>query len=163
MSEEGGRLIRCSSKALLIRGNEILLNCCAYSDGTPYFDLPGGGQDPYESMEEALLREIREETGYTAQVLHFAALSEEIYDDPDLRQKYPDYSHRILHIFVAAAVAQTSHPTDYDFQMRGRKWFSLDEADKLPLLPETLRGRVREVLAAEHPVYLGTIHTHQQA
>jgi len=156
-------LIRCSSKALLLRGSEILLNCCAYSDGTPYYDLPGGGQDPYESMEECLLREIAEETGYTAHIERFAALSEEIYDDPLMRETYPDYTHRILHIFVAEAVAQTAQPTDYDFQMRGRRWFSLEEADTLPLLPETLRGRVREVLAAGHPVYLGTIHTHQQA
>ena len=156
-------MIRCSSKALLIRGDEILLNCCAYSDGTPYYDLPGGGQDAYESMEEALLREIMEETGYSAEILHFAALSEEIYDDPELREKYPGYAHRILHIFLAKAVEQVCSPSDLDFQMHGRKWFPVDEADRLPLLPETLRGRIREVIDAGHPVYLGTIHTHQKA
>lgn len=156
-------MIRCSSKALLLRDDEILLNCCAYSDGTPYYDLPGGGQDPYESMEECLLREITEETGYTAEIERFAALSEEIYDDPEMREKYPDYTHRILHIFIARAVEKAAEPTDYDFQMRDRQWFSLEEADTLPLLPETLRGRLREVIAAGRPVYLGTIHTHQQA
>ena len=154
-------MIRCSSKALLIRGDQILLNCCAYADGTPYYDLPGGGQVPYESMEEALHREILEETGYTARIERFAALSEEIYDDPALREKYPDYCHRILHIFVAQALEQVEAPSDLDFQMHGRRWFPIDEADALPILPVTLRGRLREVISAVHPVYLGTIHSHQ--
>lgn len=154
-------MIRCSSKALLVRGDEILLNCCAFSDGTPYYDLPGGGQDAYESMEEALLREVMEETGFEVRIERFAALSEEICDDPVLREKYPDYCHRILHIFVAQAIRQVQAPTEPDFQMHGRKWFSIDEADRLPILPETLRGRIREVLAAPHPVYLGVVHTNQ--
>ena len=163
MGKEGAALIRCSSKALLIRGDEILLNCCTYSDGTPYYDLPGGGQEAYESMEEALLREIMEETGYTAEIVRFAALSEEIYDDPELREKYLGYAHQILHIFVAQALGQPCAPSDPDFQMHGRKWFSIDEADSLPLLPETLRGRIREVLNRKSAVYLGTIHTQQNA
>lgn len=154
-------MIRCSSKALLVRGDEILLNCCADSDGAPYFDLPGGGQEQFESMEEALLREIMEETGYSAQIERFAALSEEIYDDPALREAYPDYCHRILHIFVARALEQVAPPSDLDFQMRDRQWFSIEVAESLPLLPMQLRGRLKEVLAAAHPVYLGTVHTHQ--
>lgn len=152
-------MIRCSSKALLIRGDQLLLNCCAYSDGTPYYDLPGGGQELFESMEEALHREIMEETGWTARIERFAAISEEIYDDPQLRAQFPDYCHRILHIFLAQALEQTAPPTDLDFQMHGRKWFPIEEADRLPVLPVTLRGRIREIIASGAPVYLGTVHT----
>lgn len=110
-------------------------------------------------MEEALLREIMEETGYTAKILRFAAISEEIYDDPRLREKYPDYCHRILHIFVAEALEQIQPPSDYDFQMRDRQWFSVAEADRLPVLPVQLRGRISEILSAPQPVFLGMVHT----
>ena len=157
-------IIRNSTKALLLRDNEILLNCCAYSDGTPYYDLPGGGQNPLEDMESALRREIMEETGYTAQIGRFAALSEEIYDDPGMHEKYPDYCHRVLHIFIAHAGEKVENaPIDLDFQSTGCRWFSVDEADALPILPETLRGRIREVLNGGAPLWLGTTHNPQKA
>lgn len=151
-------VIRCSSKALLIRGDEILLNCCMHSDGTPYYDLPGGGQEPFEAMEEALIREVLEETGFTLQIDRFAAIAEEIYDDPALRTAYPQYCHRILHIFVAHAGEQRHAPVDRDFQMQGSRWFSIDEADTLPVLPAALRGRIREVISTGKTLYLGTQH-----
>ena len=157
-------IIRNSTKALLLRGNEILLNCCAYSDGTPYYDLPGGGQHPLEDMEASLLREIMEETGYIAHIDRFAALTEEIYDDPEMLAKYPDFCHRILHIFIAHAVEKAENASiELDFQSHGCRWFSIDEAETLPILPASLRGRIREVIAGTAPVWLGTIHTSQKA
>ena len=152
-------IIRNSSKALLLRGGEILLNCCADDLGEPYYDLPGGGQDAFESIEEALHREIMEETGYIAKIDRFAAIAEEIYDDPQLRGQYPDYCHRVMHIFVAHIEDETVHGTPVnDFQTSGSRWFSLEKADMLPVLPVQLRGRIREILGKSAPVWLGTVH-----
>ena len=44
--------IRCAAKALIVRDGWLLLNRCRRSDGAVYYDLPGGGQNPFESMEE---------------------------------------------------------------------------------------------------------------
>ena len=54
--------IRSTVKAILCKENQILLNRCQMENGEIYYDLPGGGQNPYESLEEALHREILEET-----------------------------------------------------------------------------------------------------
>ena len=71
--------IRCASKAIIINNGAVLLNKCKNEEGHIYYDLPGGGQNVYESLEEALVREVKEETGYDVRVDKFVALAEEIY------------------------------------------------------------------------------------
>ena len=70
--------IRNTAKAIIIKDGCVLLNKCAHRNGTPYYDLPGGGQHPYEPLEEGVLREVREETGYEARILRFCGLAEDI-------------------------------------------------------------------------------------
>ena len=92
--------IRNSVKAVLLRDGKILCNRCAGESGAEYYALPGGGQRPFESMEEALAREVLEETGLTARAGRLLAVAEEI----DCRAKardFPEYAHRIQHIFLA--------------------------------------------------------------
>ena len=55
--------IRCAAKALIVKDGRLLLNRCRRSDGGVYYDLPGGGQNLFESMEDAVIREVREEAG----------------------------------------------------------------------------------------------------
>ena len=57
-------------------------------------------------MEEAVIREVLEETGLIVEPVRFAALCEEIFTDPDMRRRYPEYCHRTIHIFLARV---TSH------------------------------------------------------
>ena len=91
-------IIRNSAKALLFHQGKLLLNSHLDRSGSPYYDLPGGGQEPFESME---IREVREETGLTVRPLRFLALAEEIFTDPQMRQRHPQYCHRVMHIFLA--------------------------------------------------------------
>lgn len=63
--------IRCESKAMIIHHGRVLLNCCQHENGDGYYNLPGGGQNVYESMEQALIREVKEETGYTVRLMRF--------------------------------------------------------------------------------------------
>ena len=46
--------IRCASKAVIIHNDSVLLNQCRDEGGRIYYDLPGGGQHVYESLEEAV-------------------------------------------------------------------------------------------------------------
>lgn len=150
--------IRCASKALIINEDCVLLNRCRREDGSVYYDLPGGGQHIYETLEEALIREVKEETGYEVRVIRFAALAEEIYTDEDVRQAYPDYTHRIFHIFVAELSSQERKlPTEKDFEMEESVWIPIAEIPELPeLCPSRLRPVMRWVLETESPIYLGT-------
>lgn len=152
-------MIRNSAKALLLSTDgRVLLNRCVTSSGEEYFDLPGGGQHVCETMEEAVAREVLEETGLAVEPVRFAALCEEIFTDPDMRRRYPEYCHRTLHIFLVRAVSdRVREKTETDFQQTGSVWSTPEEAETLPLVPLQLRGRVREVLNSAGPVYLGSV------
>lgn len=93
-------MIRNSAKAFVYAGGKLLLNSHQDSTGQEYFDLPGGGQNPYETMEEAVVREVLEETGLTVEPVRFLALAEEIFTSEDMRRRFPDYCHRTMHIFL---------------------------------------------------------------
>ncbi|MGN1070540.1 MAG: NUDIX domain-containing protein [Candidatus Fimadaptatus sp.] len=93
--------IRSVVKALIVRSGSVLLNRCRDAEGRALYDLPGGGQRQHEPMEQALAREVMEETGYTIARARLVALAEEISQDARDRAGYPDYAHRIMHIFAA--------------------------------------------------------------
>ncbi|HRX58388.1 MAG TPA: NUDIX domain-containing protein, partial [Eubacteriales bacterium] len=99
--------VRSAAKAIILDGDKVLLNKCRDEPNGDYYSLPGGGQEKYETLFEALVRECREETGYRVEPLRFAALMEEICDDPFIRETYPDYAHKMLHIFVCTLASQT--------------------------------------------------------
>ena len=82
--------IRNAAKAIILHQNKILLDKCHAPDAGDYFTLPGGGQNQYETMEEAIVRECLEETGFTVIPEAFVALYEEIHTHASVRQKYPD-------------------------------------------------------------------------
>ncbi len=150
--------IRSAAKAVIIRDGKVLLNLCRHEDGREYYDLPGGGQNLYESLEDAVCREVLEETGYTVAKMRFAALSEEIHTDERLRREYPDYSHRMLHIFaVDISNAPQAQPAEVDRGMEKSVWVDIGEVEKLT---ETYPGRLSELvenIAGNGPVmWLGT-------
>ena len=152
--------IRCSAKVIILHEGKVLLNRCHHKNGQVYYDLPGGGQHPYENMREAAAREVLEETGYRVRITRFAALAEEIYTDPDVRARYPDYSHRICHIFRAELLdEQAQRPSETDFGMEKSMWVDAGAVDKLlQICPHGLKGRFCELLDAQYPLDLGTCY-----
>ncbi len=58
--EQGTTFTRLSVRALIAKGSQVLL---LYTERYDDYSLPGGGVDEGESLEEALLREVAEETG----------------------------------------------------------------------------------------------------
>lgn len=150
--------IRSAAKAIIIKDNQILLNRCRHKDGSIYYDLPGGGQHPYESLEDAVRREVMEETGFEVSVRRFAALAEEIYTDEGLRSQYPDYTHRIMHIFLAEIMGDRCvAPSEKDFGMEESEWILVDQIETLPeICPKGLQQALPQILTSEAPVYLGT-------
>lgn len=151
--------IRNAAKAIILHNDKILVNRCVTAQNEEYYDLPGGGQNQYETMEEAVIREVYEETGYKVRIIRFLALAEEIYDNAELRAKYYDYSHRVLHIFLAELVSDTcSEATEIDFQQEESKWMSFDEIDNVKFRPIQLSGRIKDLVCNNHPQYLGSSH-----
>jgi 8-oxo-dGTP diphosphatase len=131
--------IRSVAKALIVHEEKILLNQCKGEKNGIYYSLPGGGQNQYETLEEAIIRECREETGYEVIPVRFAALFEEIYGDEELRINWPDYSHRIYHIFLCKlASEERANPTEMDLSQTASEWVELPSLAEKKILPEAL-------------------------
>jgi 8-oxo-dGTP diphosphatase len=150
--------IRNSAKAIVFHNGEVLLNRCVSDNGDIYYDLPGGGQNQYETMEEALVREVLEETGYDVTCSKLLAVAEEISDNPEWRNSYPDYADRIIHVFLAELISETAHDkTEPDHQQDECLWFPPYEADLLNLRPCNLQGHFSKLLCSDNPKYFGCV------
>lgn len=135
--------IRVGIKALIVRDGRILLNRCRRGDKFTYYTLPGGGQRQYESVMQALEREIREETGLSIRPIHMAAMCEEITTDLKSRAQSPDYTHRLTLIFAAKPLDDVSAAPEHpDSEMQCSEWVALEQADELNLYPRPLRGHI---------------------
>lgn len=153
--------IRCASKAVIIHNDSVLLNQCRDESGCIYYDLPGGGQHVYESLEEAVVREVKEETGYDIKVGRFIALAEEICTQKALREQYPEYTHRIFHVFEAQIMDdRRGVASETDRGMEDSVWIPLSHIKTIaencyPYLKKLLRG----LESLNTPCYLGTAYT----
>lgn len=151
--------IRSTAKAIILHNNKILVNRCVNNRGQVYFDLPGGGQNQFETIEEAAVREVLEETGYLIKVRRFAALAEEICDNEELRKTYFDYTHRVLHIFLAdLADEQKREVREMDWQQQNSLWVPFEEVNALIFRPANLTGKITALISGEHVPYLGCTH-----
>ncbi len=96
-----------------------------------YYNLPGGGVEPHESVTEGLVRELREET--SLQVCAGRLVG--VYSKPQ--------KHEIVLVFEATIVGgalQTSSEAEE------HRWLSAAELDAAELLPKH-RDRIRDALA----------------
>lgn len=86
------------------------------------------------------------------------AVCEEIWNDAERRQKYPEYAHRMLHIFLCTldGTAPEHAPTEMDLNMLESVWVPLDALEGLTLEPAPLQGRIEDVLNGTAPLFLGT-------
>ena len=119
--------IRNAAKAIILHNDKILLNqsCNILKDGlwglplgTVMYDLPGGGQNQFESLEEAVKRECLEETGYTVTINRLGAIFEEISASKEYRLNYKNYAHKIHFVFVCSLTSDVVLlPTKKDFAM----------------------------------------------
>ncbi|GAC1356998.1 MAG: 8-oxo-dGTP diphosphatase MutT [Herpetosiphon sp.] len=86
-----------------------------------YWNLPGGGVEPDETVAEGLLREIMEETGLTCTLGRLVG----VYSKPQKRE--------IVLVFEAFAGDDTPLPTP---EADEHHWVDASELDAYPLLPK---------------------------
>lgn len=117
--------------ALIFRENEILLVERGREPLKGQWSLPGGAVETGERLDDAVMREVREETGLEVVPVQLALIFERIMPDAEGKAEY----HYVL--------------IDYLCEIRGgvlcagddsncANWFSVDELDKLSLTEGTL-------------------------
>jgi ADP-ribose pyrophosphatase YjhB (NUDIX family) len=148
--------IRSTAKAVIFRQGKLLLNKCFDEHNGSYYSLPGGGQHTDETIHEALIRECREETGYSVIPENFLALCEEICQNPKTREIHPEYIHKMYHIFLCTIESdKVQEPTEVDDMQICSEWIELDKIDNIRLMPEMLNGKMKTLVDTKIPMFLG--------
>ena len=150
------RMIRVSAKAVIVRDDKLLVIACRDSAGEFYM-LPGGGQDKFERLANALRRECREEIGADVEVGELLFVRDYIGRNHEFAASEQD-THAVEIMFACRV------PDDYvpvtgdvpDPSQHSVKWIALDDLAHVRLYPAALRP----VLAAKPLVakYLGDVN-----
>ncbi|WP_409340587.1 NUDIX hydrolase [Paenibacillus sp. MBLB4367] len=115
---------RCGSRGVLV--DSRLNVAMMYMSKSNLYKLPGGGVEENETMEEAFLREIMEETGYEAEITHVLGYVEEHKKKNDFMQ--------LSYCFIAKSnhKANDAKLSENELQLGlVVKWMSLDQALEL--------------------------------
>jgi ADP-ribose pyrophosphatase YjhB (NUDIX family) len=96
---------------IIFQGDQVLLIKRGKEPGLGQWSIPGGVVRPGETLKEAVVREILEETHLKVEVLALAKVLERIFRDPDGRVAY----HYVLADFLCQPLEGTLQP-DSDAQ-----------------------------------------------
>ncbi len=115
--------------ALIIDGDKILLVERGKDPLRGYWSLPGGAIETGETLETALLREVREETGLEIAVLHLVEVFERIMRDANGETEY----HFILMDYICTPTGGVLQASD---DASGAAWFRENEIAGLEKITE---------------------------
>lgn len=148
--------IRNAARALIVRdGCILLLRKAGYPDGER-FALPGGGQDPGETLQQALLRECREEIG--TEVLIHDLIHVADYFKP--RDTDPPSMRHLVELLFRCEVPDSYVPVNGDHPDKHQVevvWIHLDSLPDLPLFPRSLAAYLGRRYATAPNVYMGVL------
>ena len=107
--------------AIIRRGKTIFATQRGYGQWKDWWEFPGGKLEPWESAQEALVREIHEE------------LSTDIVIDKFLYTvdwDYPEF-HLTMHCFMCSLRGEAPHLNEHE----AARWLGPDELDSVQWLP----------------------------
>ena len=143
--------IRNSAKAIVLRDGKILLNRCRSRFGI-YYALPGGGQRIGETLEEAIRRELLEETGLSVTPQRMAGVYEQV---TQRNEGGPD--HKLYFLFLCKLNdIEKLKPTERDLYQLSSEWVDLQDAIDGRLFPKTVRDNLMRMIYNESTYFLGS-------
>lgn len=147
---------RNSAKAVIIHRGKLLV-IRKESEGKSWFLLPGGGQHEGETLHEALVREVFEETGALCVPGDLLFLREYRSD----RHEFADFAPRLHQVeFYFRARLKPGQEVglgpEHDDNQTGVEWIPLSQVTRKPIYPLSLR-RLMKGLSVP-PIYRGDVN-----
>ena len=182
MTDEAVRLsasrpaqLRVGVKALVISGRSVL--CVRKRDDAgDICSFPGGGQEPGETLAEAVRRELREETGLDARVGELLFVREYIGRNHEFAATDAGV-HVVDHLFRCTLLSEAGHapadetdtaaqptafaPTSADPGQVAVEWLPVETLDEHPFRPRALQPYLREIARggrSSAPLYVGDVN-----
>jgi ADP-ribose pyrophosphatase YjhB (NUDIX family) len=148
--------IRNAVRAVILRNDQLLMLKKTGGDRGDRYVLPGGAQNPGETLAQALVRESVEEIGSAVEILDLMSVADHFKareTDP------PETRHMVEFLF------RCSVPEDYvahngikpDKSQIDVVWIDLARLATMPLYPASLSRYLPEGILRATPVYLGTL------
>ncbi|GGF36863.1 hypothetical protein GCM10011519_08000 [Marmoricola endophyticus] len=135
---------RLAAYAIVSRGEgedrQVLLALWNEPD-RPRWTLPGGGVELAESVEEGVVREVREETGYVVVVDRLLGIGTATFSAAR-RMRDTDRPMKAVRVFYAVSIVGGALAAEVDGTTDEARWFTLDEVADLPRT-----GQVDEAIA----------------
>lgn len=127
-----------------------------YDDGQEIYTLPGGSQDPGETLDQTVIREVYDETAAKVQVVGLL----NVYEHSRQSGKEPGViKHKIEFAFLCK-VDEHYKPKmgkSPDPHQIAVEWIYLNSLNKLKLHPSGLSEILKEITLPEQSIYLGNI------
>ena len=148
--------IRNAPRALIVQDGRILLLRKQGGERGERFALPGGAQDPGETLQDALNRECLEEIGTRVQIHDLVGVAD--YFKP--RDTRPPSTRHVVEFLFECSLPEgyTPHnghrPDKYQVEVI---WAELAGIGAMTLQPGSLAGVIGGIQAGGHGVYLGPI------
>lgn len=119
---------RNSAKAIIIKDNKLLA-IEKMENGSPWYLLPGGGQEFGETLIEALKRECLEEIGAEVEVGKMILSREYIGKNHEFYETDFDF-HQVEFYFYCSLISDVNEcdATKPDNGQTGIRWISLDDS-----------------------------------
>ncbi len=141
------RDIRNSAKALIIRDGKMAA-IKIRDDGEEWYIMPGGGQEPEETLSEAVCRESAEELGITVECKELLFVAEGFHGEA---------FHRVDLVFLCEYIDEIKDAVLHgDRNQVGVEWLDISTLNRQPLYPSKLRRQIMNYYQGKpYKVYLG--------
>lgn len=115
---------------VVIDGNRVLLSVRGKAPSEGKWGLPGGAVEVGETVREAVVREILEETGVTVKPVKLITVFDSIHRDEDDRVRYHYILFEYLCKYVSGEVTSGSDAPD-------ARWVEFNDLDSIDIMPST--------------------------
>ena len=147
--------VRTSTKAIIIRDEALLVIVGKGETGEEFYYLPGGGQEKFETLEQALKRECLEEIDARVIVGDILFVRDYIARNHEFAAFDPNFHQ--LDLFFECSLEPGEIPqngSSPDSTQQGVMWLKLIDLENAKLYPQELKTALR----SRDRVYLGDVN-----